>query len=558
MIRKSWRFSVAIILLLSFSALDLVIADERADRVDALFSRWDRKDSPGCALAVVQGGRMIHSRGYGMANLELGVPITTQSVFYIGSVSKQFVAFCIALLAVEGKLSLDDDIRKILPEIPDYGRPITIRHLIHHTSGLRDYLALADISGVPFGEYHEADVLELIARQKDLNFKPGEEYLYSNSGYFLMGLIIERASGKTLREFAEEHIFRPLGMNCSRFHDDYEELIVNRASGYFPAGKGKYRNFISTFDCVGSGGLFTSVEDLYLWDQNFSHHKAGGRAVIHLMHSGGKLNSGRELDYAFALNLGDYRGLKTVSHGGSLGGYKSVFVRFPDRDFSVICLSNLSTFNPSKIAFQVADIYLAGHLAEEEEVKSKDRAESIKLSESELKEKTGFYAEKEDQTLMRVVYKESRLFVHSFGQVYPLAALSETEFVILESPVSVRVLFEKGAGSKPASMRIFTEGEEPKTYQTANLVKPTPEELEEYQGEYRSDKLRVTFRLVLEEGKLFFVHRNAPEPPLQPMLRDWFSVRSWRLRFLRDQEGKIAAFILSAGRVRNLRFDRKL
>ncbi len=238
-------------------------------RVDKLFAQWDKPGSPGCALAVIENGKTIYERGYGSANLECNIPITPESVFYVGSCSKQFTAMSIALLAHQGKLSLDDDIRKYVPEMPDYGSPITVRQLIHHTSGLRDYLSLLGIAGLDFGSYHKPDVLELIARQKELNFKPGDQYLYSNSGYFLLAVIVERVSGKSFREFTQENIFKPLGMTHTHFHDDYTMLIKNRASGYFPADQGAFRNFISTFDCVGSGGLFTSVEDLYFWDQNF-------------------------------------------------------------------------------------------------------------------------------------------------------------------------------------------------------------------------------------------------------------------------------------------------
>jgi len=228
----------AIFLLIFVSS---AIADKKIDAVDKLFSQWDKKDTPGCALAIVKDGKIIYKQGYGLANLELNVPITPQSVFYIGSVSKQFVTMCIAILDKQGKLSLDGDIRKYVPELPDYGPPITVRHLIYHTSGLRDYLTLLGIAGIDFGTYHEDDVVELIAQQKELNFAPGKEYLYSNSGYFLLAVIVERASGKSLRKFAEQNIFKPLGMKNSHFHDDYRILIKNRASGYFPAEKGRYK-----------------------------------------------------------------------------------------------------------------------------------------------------------------------------------------------------------------------------------------------------------------------------------------------------------------------------
>ncbi len=544
-------------ILFFFIFLSLDYADQRAERVDKLFSAWDKTDSPGCALAIIHGGRIIYKRGYGMANLEHNIPITPQSVFYIGSVSKQFVAFAVALLASQDKLSLDEDIRKYLPEIPDYGIPITIRHLIHHTSGLRDYLALEDIAGLPFGYYHEQDVLELIARQRELNFAPGEEYLYSNSGYFLLGVIVERASGRTLREFAEENIFKPLGMKNSHFHDDYQRLIRNRASGYFPGGGRRFKNFISTFDCVGSGGLFTSVEDLFLWDQNFSRKRVGGEEVIDMMHTKGALNSGEKLDYAFALTIKSYRGLKTVSHGGALEGYKAAFLRFPEQRFSVICLSNLSSVNPMKLSRQVADIYLADQFKEEEKPEAKLQKEFAKLPESKLKAKVGDYIDCKTGNLRRILLKKNQLVLYAFGQQFPLGARSETEFQVLKGPFQAAIKFEKQEKGKPIVMHIFPEGEEPETYESFQRVNPTAEQLKEYVGDYHSEELQVTFRMVLKKGRLFFIHRNAPKPSLQPTLKDWFSVRGFRIRFIRDKEKKINAFMLDAGRVRNLRFVRQ-
>jgi len=400
--------------------------------VDKLFAAWNKTDSPGCAVAVVKDGQIVHKKGYGTANLELGVPITPESVFYIGSVSKQFVAMCIALLADKGKLSLDDDIRKYMPEMPDYGTSITIRHLIHHTGGIRDYLELENIAGIPFGTYHEQSALNLITRQKELNFKPGEENSYSNSGYFLLGVIVKRASGKSLREFANENIFKPLGMENSRFHDDYMKLIKNRAAGYYERGEGEYSNFISTFDCVGSGGLFTSVEDLFLWDQNFCHHKVGGEEVMETMHTQGVLNNGKKLDYAFGLQMSEYRGLKIVEHGGSLVGYRAELLRFPDHRFSVIILSNISSFVPSELARQVADIYLVDEFKEDRPKPIRrpvEKTETIDLPEEKLREYVGNFYSEEILAGFEIIVREGKLDLRRRGSLgMPMQPISEDKF----------------------------------------------------------------------------------------------------------------------------------
>jgi len=561
--KRKHVFKAAVTAVLILILFSILVADEKTAKVDQLFSRWGKTNSPGCALAIIQDGRVIYKQGYGMASLEHSIPISPGSVFYIGSCSKQFVAMCIALLSAEGKLSLDDDIRKYIPEMPDYGFPLTVRHLIHHTSGLRDYLTLLGIMGMDFGAYHEDDVLELIARQKELNFKPGEEYLYSNSGYFLLAVIVQRASHKSLREYAEENIFKPLGMRNSRFHDDYTELIQNRAFGYFPGGKDKYRNFISTFDCVGSGGLFTSVEDLFLWDQNFYRHRVGGRDVIELMHTKGKLNNGQELDYAFALRISSYRGLKTVDHGGALGGYRSYMVRFPEQNFSVICLSNLSSINPAGFSQQIADIYLTDEFEkaeeriqplEEEKVRT---AKGIGISEAKLKEKVGDYIEPQSGEVIRLFLKDGKLNALMFGQNYALAAKSEAEFILLNAPVRVALKFERKEKGMPLLLHVLQEREPSRIFQPFKPVDLSPEQLKEYEGEYFSEELQSAFRLSMKEDRLHFSHKNAPGGFLNPTLQDKFTLRNLKVHFIRDGEGRIAAFTLDAGRVKNLRFEKR-
>jgi len=292
---------------------------ELTNKVDEIFAEWDRTDSPGCALGVIRDGDFIYRRGYGMANLELSIALSSESVFYIGSTSKQFVAASIMLAVEQGHLSLDDDIRKYVPEIPDYGKTITVRHLLHHTSGLRDYLTLWVLAGENIEDIHSADdVLRMIARQKALNFQPGDEYLYSNSGYFLLSVILERATGQSLRDFARENIFQPLGMTHTHFHDDYTHIVKNRAMGHLRRSDGSIALNMSNFSQVGSGGLYTSVDDLLFWDRNFYDNRLGKGGLIDAMLVRGVLSSGDTLSYAAALQIGEYRGLRTVAHGGAL------------------------------------------------------------------------------------------------------------------------------------------------------------------------------------------------------------------------------------------------
>jgi CubicO group peptidase (beta-lactamase class C family) len=296
------------LLLFSFLYLNAQITASQIEKVDHLFKKWDQKDSPGAAVGIIQKGNLIYTNGYGSANLDYDVPIDADSKFYIASTSKQFTAACLALLVQEGKLKLEDDIRKHIPELPDYGKTITIRHLVHHTSGLRDYLELMSLAGKSFENYFNiSDGIELLCRQKALNFDPGAEYLYSNSGYILLAEIVTRVSGKSIREYADEKIFRPLGMKNTFFNDNHKQVTKNRVVSYRPEGNG-YLRFVQNFDALGDGNLLTTVNDLYLWDQNFYHKKVGGSAFLDLIHTRGTLNNGKELDYAFGLGHGNTGG----------------------------------------------------------------------------------------------------------------------------------------------------------------------------------------------------------------------------------------------------------
>src|SRR5579859_2291679 len=294
-------------------------ADENLPkRVDELFQKMDTPSSPGCALSVIKDGRIVYEHGYGMADLDHDVPITPTTIFHVASMSKQFTAASILLLAQEGKLSLDDPVRKYIPELPDFGTPITIRQLIHHTSGLRDQWDLLGLAGWRYSLdlITDDDVLSVISRQKDLNFAPGTKHLYSNTGYTLLAQIVKRVSGESFREFTTARFFAPLGMKSTHFRDDHAEIVKHMAYGYEPA-KDTFRISLTNFDTVGATSLLTTVEDLALWDENFYHPKVGGQALIDRLLERGKLNNGEQLDYASGLVVGTYRGLRTVDHGGA-------------------------------------------------------------------------------------------------------------------------------------------------------------------------------------------------------------------------------------------------
>ena len=474
------RYSVSFLLVLALNSVILANAlygnsadDDLTGRVDNLLAACNKPDSPGCAVAVIRNGKIIHERGYGLANLEQNIPISPSTVFYIASTSKQFTAASIALLAQRGKLTLDEPIRKYLTELPAVYNGIAIRHLLYHTSGIRDFQTLLDVQGRTDDVNTERDLIELLARQKGLSFKPGEQFEYSNSGYFLLGVIVKRVSGKSLREFAAENIFQPLGMKNTHFHDDRTMIVKNRATGYVPRKGGGYGVHITNYDIVGNAGVMTTVEDLFLWDQNFYENKlGGGHDFIARLLTPGTLNSGKRLDYAYGLQLGEYKGLRTVKHDGGFAGFVTEMLRFPDQRFTVICLANVrGTIDSTALAYQVADIYLAN------EFKS-------------------------------------------------------------ETPKAVAAI--------------------PSNRQPANVVSPislTPTQLAGYVGDYYSDELQVTYRVVMENGKLFMKYRYVVNGELTPTAQDVFKLYGVvSIQFIRDNRDQISGFVPQNGGAKNIRF----
>ena len=351
------RVGLAVLIMAAPIDAQLAPSDSAVRWVDSVFAPFASMLSPGCAVGVTRNGSLVFAKGYGMADLEHATAISTDTRFYIASVSKQFTAMSIVLLARDGRLSLDDPVRKWVPEVPLIGAGITLRHLLTHTSGLRDYFTLLAVSGWPSdGQLTEPQFLDLVSRQKTLNFTPGDEFLYSNTGYVLLSIVVRRASGLSLRDFAADRIFKPLGMTQTEFRDDHTAVIPQRALGYQPNGA-TYRVSQPEFDVVGDGGVYSTIGDLAKWDANFKTGAVGGREAIDILQQPGRLNNGQTIPYALALTIGQLHGLTTYSHSGAYGGYRSTLLRFPAKDLSVITLCNNSRAS-STLAEQVGSIVL--------------------------------------------------------------------------------------------------------------------------------------------------------------------------------------------------------
>ncbi len=425
-----------------------------AAAIDSVFLDLDRTSSPGCAAGVILDGALAFADGYGSANLDHQIPITPHTVFYMGSVSKQFTAGAVALAAWQGHLSLDDDIRAWIPEIPDYGTPITVRHLVHHTSGLRDYLTLQGITGDFEGRTDE-EIIELLARQRALNFEPGERYLYSNSGYFLLSEILERATGQTLREFADRHFFRPLGMRNSHFHDDPNHIVRWRATGYAPVSPPGVDEEASadarfqaqarqpadawrmehawSFAQVGSGGLYSNVVDLARWDAAFEAGTIGPPGFRDALLERGVLTGGDTLDYAFGIGHTEFRGIPAIAHGGVLAGFRSFSVRFPTESTSILVLCNATNADPGGRAEEVAEIVLAGRIGPEPtdepgESAARDEGPEASYGAGELDAFTGTYYSPELDAGFRIERRDEGLAVVRGTRTTPLRPVGEDAF----------------------------------------------------------------------------------------------------------------------------------
>jgi CubicO group peptidase (beta-lactamase class C family) len=533
-------------------------AQTKPGQVDQLMSAWDNRDTPGAAIAVVEDGEISFKKGYGMSNLEYDIPITPSSIFHIASVSKQFTAFSILLLEEEGKLSLDDDIRKYIPEVPDFGNTITLNHFVHHTSGLRDQWNLLAMAGWRLDDVITKDqILKLVSRQKELNFLPGEEFLYCNTGFTLLAEVVARVSGRTFAQFTDERIFKPLQMSSTLFYDDHEKIVKNRTYSYHQDSTGLKKSVLS-YANVGATSLFTTVEDLSLWAMNFEEPMVGNRAIVEKMKNRFVLNNGNTIDYALGQTIGTYKGLNMISHGGSDAGYRTFLGRFPDQRFAVVVLSNLASFNPSGIAMRIADIYLDGQLQEEQEENMRTEATSarVKIEPDTLNAYTGDYR-MDDGTVISILLRNKGLAIKVTGQPEAmLESVSTTRFRL--SVVDADITFLRDNDNQVSQMKI-NQGAAEFIVNRAEPFDPGSVDLSEFTGRYYSEELLTMYEFILLDGKLVARHQRHPDIELTPNGTDKLSGNTWffgQVEMVRDQSGAITGCKVSSGRVRNLAFTK--
>jgi len=523
-------------------------ADSLRVAVNRVFATWSNIDSPGCALGVSRDGNVVYQNGYGMANLELDVPITPASIFHVASVSKQFTAMAVMLLVRDGKLSLDDDVRRHLPELPDYKHTITIRHLLQHTSGLRDQWDLLYMARGRFEEnrINESDVLEIVARQKELNFVPGTEYVYSNTGYTLAGTIVKRVSGKSLREFADERIFRPLGMTQTHFHDDYTMVVKGRAAGYARGADGKWHVSLPNYDTYGATSLFTTVGDLLKWDVNVWKPTVGDDALLREMRTSATLASGDSSGYGLGIATEVYRGARLVGHAGGDAGYRTYLGRFPEHGLSVVVLCNASTANPVALARSVADVYVGSKLA----AVAPPPTPSVTLTRDQLAPFAGVYVDTNTGGATFITLRHDTLIVgRATGPA--LVPITERRFRVGAQPVELEFM----PNGDLVQTILAWPNPKPITLKRYESARPSRAELDGYTGSYYSEELGATWTVSATDSTLVLKTRGGLDRAVRPAYGDTF-VGDFLLTFTRGRNRKVDGMLMSSGRVRRVRFER--
>jgi CubicO group peptidase (beta-lactamase class C family) len=532
--------------LLSFSVFFSLVShtqiqDSVREKVDAIFEEYKSPSTPGCALALVKDGEIIYKKGYGTSNLEYGIPITSTSIFHVASISKQFTAAAIIMLSIEGKLSLNEDIRKYLPEVPDFGHVITFNHLIHHTSGIRDQWDLQELAGWRDGDLiSEDDVLEMLHRQVALNFIPGSEYYYCNTSYTILGVAVKRITGVSLREYSDSVFFKPLGMMNTHFHSDHSEVTPNRTSAYQQDEQGNWKISIPVFDNYGATSLFTTVEDLSKWDENFYSKRVGGPAFISAMLENGILNNGTKQAYAGGISTELYKGFKTEQHSGADAGYRSNFIRFPDEHFSVILLANHAESQSMLLSQKVADLFL--------EIKTNETPDAIfAIDSSIVKGWVGTYIDALTKRRIEMNFENGKL---SLGST-KLLPVSNSEFSVPGS--STKLFFSKELGVD--KFCVTNPNAINRNYERVVEFDLQPSEFMEFIGEYYSSELDTKYIVTANDSVLFVKIPRNNKLKFFPFAKDEFS-GNFFIQFSRGKRKKVEGFYLTTGRVRNLYFQK--
>jgi len=550
---------IVISLIINAKSSAQAVADSTIKKIEGLFLLWNNTKTPGCSIGIVRDDSLIYAKGYGMSNLEYDIPITPASIFHMASVSKQFTAYSIILLARQGKLSLDDDIHKYLSWFPDLKHKITIRNLLNHTSGIRDQWQLLAISGTRLDDViTQDDIIKILSKQQALNFNPGDKYSYSNSGFTLLAEIVKSVSGQNLRKFTDSAIFKPLGMVNTHFHDDYTEIEKNRAYSYERIHDMHFANSILSYSNDGATSLFTNIGDMSKWLMNFYHPKVGDQKDIVELTRKGKLNNGRELDYACGIVVDTYNGWRRFSHNGADAGYRTSISVFPDLKLGFIVFSNLAEFNPSERADKMADLFIKDSSTNKAVPKSviSNSSKSILEDTQYIKKIVGHYIA-EDGAEFGFEFKNGDLYWQPHNESYLMAKGIKDSFVVSKFP-EVKFVFSVSSAKDsiaseywPNNQRILT-----KYIPDSNQ---TDKQLQAYTGIYYCPELDCKYGIVLKEHHLWLTNDKYNDTRLTLVGENHLTDDYWWINHLvviRNSQSGIQGFEISSGRIMHLKFNK--
>lgn len=556
---KSFKSVVLLVMLLQIATMAgaQAIPDSTVQKIDAMFAKWATATSPGCAIGIIRNDSLIYAKGYGMANLEYGIHITPQTPFHMASISKQFAGWAIILLARQGKLKLTDDVRKYLPWFPDLKKSITIQHLLNHTSGIRDQWQLLAISGTRLDDViTQEHVVKILSQQKALNFNPGEKYSYSNSGFTMLAEIVKSVTNQTLRKFCDSAIFTPLGMTSTHFHDDNSEIERGRSYSYERKDSAAFANAILSYSVSGATSLFTNINDLSQWAMNFYLHKSGTIQDVEQLTKPGRLNNGKELDYANGIAVGKHNGWREFSHGGADAGYRTYISVFPDKRMAFLVFSNLGDFNAGGKAYEMADLFLKDTTSKAVQKPAlRDSAAAVLKEPQRWKKFEGNYIGN-DGLPFNFSLKNNQLFYKIYDETSFLIPEQKDTFSI---PAAAHIKFVFSVRGKDTIADVILPSQSFHTLKYTIDTTHTDAYLKTFAGKYYSKELDCSYSIVLKDHALYLTNAKYSDSRLNLVNGDHLTNDNWwmnHIQMIRDVQKKIIGFEVNSGRIEHLRFDK--
>ena len=548
-----------IVYVLFFSVLTCFgqISEEQIEKIDSLFTPWNTPDHPGGSVLISKNGKTIFSKAYGLASLEYNIPNTENTLFNIGSVSKQFTAMGIVLLEEQSKLSFDDDIRKHIPELANYDKIITIRHLLHHTSGLRDLHGLLGLAGWrPADLETNEHVYRVFKNQRDLNFNPGDEFSYSNTGYIFLAKIIENVSGISFEQWMKQNMFEPLGMKNTYVETQHDRVIPNNATSYYL--RNEFKRAIEYWGYFGSGNMHSTTADLNIWLQNFSTPKKEWESAFKKLLLTTPLNNGFETNYGFGVRIEHYAGKKVIQHGGSVGGFRAITRVFPEEQLNIVMLTNYSRSGIGSKTNKISDIFLSNSrdASIKESAQKTQMPEFVKLYNKKLKQFEGVYWSDSEKSGRKIYVKNDTLrYSSSTRNEWALMPTNEHTFIMMHPSIKPIVTFD----NKTHQMTIEIGDNLPGIFSflQSNVDKNT-NDLNAFVGHYYSPELKTTYSVFNEGKDIYIEHARHGKMKLNQLYNTVFSTDEpvGIVEISRSKSGEVLGLRMSNGRTRNVWFKR--